>query len=385
MGCWNETCALTRLPIRAGMPIVGLTTVYGPRYKSTDSSALATDLLFGLPFEGTYDDYGGVEALTNPQLAALHEKAFETAGYFKQWQFKRDYGGTDSWWLAAHADSLWSLTDKIKPIYYRELGLKLSEIDSHAESARAKSLDAYKRTEEALAQLGDRLGAAVFSEKLPEAQDQLFAIFEEVFGAERAWGAWNAIRHEGLFASRATLLMHQSAYAAVVKEFGERKVGYHQDKTRYKLRDFIAQQLDSWLDYFPTEYAKWECLFGESDANLPALEQRKRVLRYASSGRSYSHLRPLTHLWMAPEVPLVGHFWGGAMPEEILSVVSKEVLIDYFVFQWARFYLRIDFTKPQGGSQNQEVVLPEKIFKATLAMLKKNNFAKKDFDGTLFR
>lgn len=385
MGCWNETCVLTRLPIHAGAPVVALNTVYGPRYKSTESAALKTDLLFGVPFEGTYDDYGGVENLTNPGLEALHEAAFFKSGFFRKVELTLEYGAKESWLLAAHPDTLWSLTDCIKPAYYGELGIRPSDVSSYDEAAREKTTQAFKRAEAALEQLGLRLRDAVFSASMVDAQNQLFSILEDVFGKDRAWAAYSAIQKEGLFASRGNLLMHQSAYQALVKEFGSRMVGYYQEKTRTKLRNFIAKQLDSWLEGFPAEYQKFERLFGEHSAGLPAFEQRKRILRYAAPARDYSQLKPLTTLWMAPELPLVGHFWGGATPEEILAVTPRDVLIDYFVFQWARFYLRLDFTKPEGGSQNQEAVLPATIFKATLKALQADGHYHKDFYGTLHR
>jgi hypothetical protein len=367
-----------------GMPIIALTTVYGPRYKGVSGSTSKDDLMFGLPLEGTYDDYGGIDNLTHPALDALHEKAFAESGYFKKYETKNSYGGPTTQWLAAHPDTLWSLTDAIKPLYFAELGVRMSEVGAYDEASRAKMLEAFKRSEAALAQLGERLAAATFGDAEGVAQDQLFAIFEDIFGKERAWSAWHAISKEGLFAVRSQIFMHQPAYQAMVQEFGQRKVGYYQDKTRYKLRDFIAQQLDEWLETFPAEYKKMEQLFGDVELPLSPAESRRRALRYASS-RRYSLLAPLTALWMAPEVPLIGHFWGGATPEEILAAVPKDLLIDYFIFQWARHYLRIDFTKPGSGSQNEEAVLPDKIFKATMKALRENNFVRKDFDGTLFR
>ena len=385
MGCWNETCVLTRLPIPAGSPVVALNTVYGPRYKSREGAALKTDLLFGLPFEGTYDDYGGVENLTNPELHALHEAAFLNSGFFRKVELTLEYGAKESWLLAAHPDTLWSLTDCIKPTYYSELCIRPSDVSSYDEPAREKTTQAFMRAEAALAQLGKRLKDATFSASQAEALDQLFSIFEDVFGKDRAWAAYSAIQKEGLFASRGNLLMHQSAYQALVTEFGNRMVGYYQEKTRTKLRDFIAKQLDSWLEGFPAEYQKFERLFGEQHAGLSAFEQRKRILRYAAPARDYGQLKPLTTLWMAPELPLVGHFWGGAMPEEIVAVTPRDVLIDYFVFQWARFYLRLDFTKPDSGSQNQEVVLPATIFKATLKALRADGRYQKDFYGRVHR
>jgi hypothetical protein len=179
--------------------------------------------------------------------------------------------------------------------------------------------------------------------------------------------------------------MHQSAYHALVQDFGQRTVGYYGEKTRFKLRYYIAEELDEWLSVFPAEFAQHMAPRDTPTDMRVALDQRNRVIRLASSGQDCSRLAPLTQLWRAPNVPLVGHYWGGATVEEILLAAPKESIIDYLVFQWARHYLRIDIAKPGSGSQNHEVALPSKIFAATLAMLRKKKFSKRDFDGTLFR
>lgn len=385
MGCWNETCALTRLPIRYGAPVVALTTVYGPDFRGISGSTSKNDLLFGLPLIGTYDDYGGVESLKTPELDALHEKAFEAAGYFKKFATKTSYGSMDVQWLAAHEDTLWSLSHRIKPLFFAELGVTMAEAESHDEAARAKTSEAFKRADEALKQLGAQLGATTFSEEKEKAYSELFAIFENVFGKGCAWPAYHAIIDHGLFASRGQILMHQSAYQAVVSEFGQRKVGYYTSQSRSKMRDFLSEQLDEWAAGFADEYKKLEQLWGDpEDSSLSEQERRKKTFRFANN-RRYSIMNPLTSMWMSPELPLIGHFWGGAMPEEILAVVPKDDIVDYLVFQWARHYLRIDLQKPGSGSQNEEVVLPNKVFKATMKALREDKFVKTDFDGTLYR
>jgi len=385
MGCWNETCVLTRLPIRYGAPVVALTTVYGPDHREVGGSTSKNDLLFGLPLIGKYDDYGGVENLKSPALDALHNKAFAQSGYFREFVTKTSYGGTDAQWLASHADTLWSMASTIKPLYYAELGIGMADVDSYDEAIRAKTTQAYKLSEAALAKLGTLLGEATFPEEKTAAYAKLFSVFEEVFGTERAWPAYYALVDKGLFASRDQMLMHESAYQAVVKEFGQRKVGYYTSKTRTKMRDFLAEQLDEWHAGFADEYKKLEQMWGDpEDSSITELERRKKAFRYANN-RRYSIMNPLTSLWMSPELPLVGHFWGGAMPDEILAAVPKEDLVDYLVFQWARHYLRIDLTKPGSGSQNQEVVLPANVFKATMKALRDDKFVQRDFDGTLYR
>jgi hypothetical protein len=65
MGCWNGTCFISNLPIRHGDEVVGFVISYD-NFKdevgysgSCYSEAYARPL--GLPFFGTYDDYGGIE------------------------------------------------------------------------------------------------------------------------------------------------------------------------------------------------------------------------------------------------------------------------------------------------------------------------------------
>lgn len=60
MGCWNETCALTNLPIMAGDEVVVIPLVKkegcGKNYYwHSDASPLT------LPIEGEYDEYGSIE------------------------------------------------------------------------------------------------------------------------------------------------------------------------------------------------------------------------------------------------------------------------------------------------------------------------------------
>ena len=63
MGCWNATCALTHLPIKAGESVVMLmlatldTVPNQCHYYNEDAT------LFALPIEGKYDDYGGLEEI----------------------------------------------------------------------------------------------------------------------------------------------------------------------------------------------------------------------------------------------------------------------------------------------------------------------------------
>jgi hypothetical protein len=59
MGCWNKTCGLSNLHITAGTPVYVFVLEKNKSYDHCYSTGLFTPLL--LPFESTYDDYGGGE------------------------------------------------------------------------------------------------------------------------------------------------------------------------------------------------------------------------------------------------------------------------------------------------------------------------------------
>jgi hypothetical protein len=59
MGCWNKTCGLSNLHITAGTPVYVFVLEKNKDYDHCYSTSLFTPLL--LPFESTYDDYGGGE------------------------------------------------------------------------------------------------------------------------------------------------------------------------------------------------------------------------------------------------------------------------------------------------------------------------------------
>lgn len=66
MGSWNETCALTRLPIVPGDPVVKFHTVSVPTacFKSIHELG-SVPLMLGLFSRGKYDDYGDVVLATD--------------------------------------------------------------------------------------------------------------------------------------------------------------------------------------------------------------------------------------------------------------------------------------------------------------------------------
>ena len=61
MGCWNETCALSRLPIFSGEPVVAIITIGRPTVAGECYYANDDTNMFTFPIRGKYDDYGSLE------------------------------------------------------------------------------------------------------------------------------------------------------------------------------------------------------------------------------------------------------------------------------------------------------------------------------------
>ena len=61
MGCWNETCALSRLPIFLGEPVVAIVTIGEPTIAGECYYANDDTNMFTFPIRGKYDEYGSLE------------------------------------------------------------------------------------------------------------------------------------------------------------------------------------------------------------------------------------------------------------------------------------------------------------------------------------
>jgi hypothetical protein len=74
MGCWNETCGITQMPIEGGDPVRLFLLVESEHYHSESGIMhYSTDLWkpFGLPLKGTYDEYGRIENIEQDVLSDI--------------------------------------------------------------------------------------------------------------------------------------------------------------------------------------------------------------------------------------------------------------------------------------------------------------------------
>lgn len=80
MGCWNGTCGVTNLPIRAGDKVMAVLVRIPYRNKLDDMSGAcySTDQAWPVTagFEGVYNDYGGIEELVDSPVLDEIEKRF---------------------------------------------------------------------------------------------------------------------------------------------------------------------------------------------------------------------------------------------------------------------------------------------------------------------
>lgn len=72
MGCWNETCGISQMPICAGDKVRMFLIVEAEHWHDV-ALHYSTDLWrpFGLPLKGTYDEYGDIENLEEDALTDL--------------------------------------------------------------------------------------------------------------------------------------------------------------------------------------------------------------------------------------------------------------------------------------------------------------------------
>jgi len=73
MGCWNETCGITQMPICGGDPVRMFLLVEAEHWDEGGALYYSTDLWkpFGLPLKGTYDEYGRIENIEEDALSDL--------------------------------------------------------------------------------------------------------------------------------------------------------------------------------------------------------------------------------------------------------------------------------------------------------------------------
>lgn len=98
MGCWNETCGITQMPIEGGDPVRLFLLVQDshPRSKEDCLMHYSTAMWrpFGLPLKGTYDEYGRIEnieedVLSDYLLESLKEMVVEVPNRMGE-VFKRE-------------------------------------------------------------------------------------------------------------------------------------------------------------------------------------------------------------------------------------------------------------------------------------------------------
>lgn len=73
MGCWNETCGITQMPIEGGDKVRMFLLVEAEHWDEGGALYHSTDLWkpFGLPLKGTYDEYGRIENIEEDALSDL--------------------------------------------------------------------------------------------------------------------------------------------------------------------------------------------------------------------------------------------------------------------------------------------------------------------------
>ena len=92
MGCWNETCLMSNLPIMAGEKVAMMLLSnrfadvnYGPTGVLTEHDDVWAPICF--PIIGEYDDYGGIE---NVKETEFHDKYFKSYVPFYTYDYRNN-------------------------------------------------------------------------------------------------------------------------------------------------------------------------------------------------------------------------------------------------------------------------------------------------------
>lgn len=126
MGCWNKTCGLSNLHITAGTPVYVFVLEKNKSYDHCYSTGLFSPLL--LPFESTYDDYGGGEdsrgiALDLIMAGIKHELVEMEVGenQYHDIEVKKEGFTPEKFFEAVHEDRLaiqGRFRSELTPIYF---------------------------------------------------------------------------------------------------------------------------------------------------------------------------------------------------------------------------------------------------------------------------
>ncbi len=124
MGCWNKTCGLSNLHITAGTSVYGFVLEKNKHYDHCYSTSLFSPLL--LPFESTYDDYGGGEDSSGPALdiimGALKRQLVEMEvgdNEYHDIAVKRDDFTPEKFFEAVHEDRMFiQHGSEQRPVYF---------------------------------------------------------------------------------------------------------------------------------------------------------------------------------------------------------------------------------------------------------------------------
>jgi len=124
MGCWNKTCGLSNLHITAGTPVYVFVLEQNREYDSCYTTSLFSPLL--LPFESTYNDYGGGEdshgVALDIVMGALKRKLVEMEVGENQYHdiaVKRDDFSPEKFFEAVHENRMFiERGNEQRPIYF---------------------------------------------------------------------------------------------------------------------------------------------------------------------------------------------------------------------------------------------------------------------------
>ena len=326
MGSWNETCALTRLPIISGDTVVKFNTVSVPSVCFSSIHEMGTvPLMLGLFSRGTYDDYGAV-TLDSDALTVNNEIWCEDALI------------SNNFWRAIPIEGAPDNPNLIplegQQLLYGMLGaFDFLSAPNENYSAYSKWLSAACNAYAAANKIwADSLGA---EKPLSLADVQSALCYHGATAFQERWSVAKAWMHaKGLLVAEVGhILMHRAAFDAVVRAAR------------------TASQEKTWMK----AWAEWQAI----DTELKAVGAKQGWTRSGSM-----EWVPLSKPYRTSDTPIHSHYWHTVEPGDALQRISMDDLVQYNAFVKGFCSTRINLEAGHPGGQDNNRKLMAAIMKS---------------------
>lgn len=319
MGSWNETCALTRLPIMHGDPVVKFHTISIPSICHESIHEMGSvPLMLGLFSRGHYDDYGDI-TLAQDALTVNNEL------------WCKDALADNNFWRAIPIDGAPD-TPLLIPLEGQQLYYGLT-----------RAFDLLGMPEEDYGTFSQWLGAACTAYA---AANKTWADSLSLNSSQPLSAVHGALHRNGMQAFQERWMIVKSwmhGQGMLTAHAGHILV--HGDAFDTMVRSARSSgQEDKWLQ----DWADWQ----ELDSEIKGLGLNQGWTRLGAM-----EWVPLSKPYRTNNAPISSHFWHTVEPSEALTKITMEDLVQYNAFKKGLLSTRVNLEVGHPGGQDKNRTL----------------------------